>query len=86
MSKSVQDIWRDITAKAWDDADFRRRLEEDTPSVLEEHGLPVQSGVDYKVVADTDTLRHLVLLRPAGDVSVAQLDGGDPLTDENAGF
>lgn len=86
MSKSVQDIWRDITAKAWDDADFKRRLEEDTAAVLEEHGLPVQDGVDYKVVADTDTLRHLVLLRPAGDVSVAQLGGDEPLTDENAGF
>ncbi len=85
-SKSAADIWRDITARAWSDDAFKQRLSDDTTGVLSEYGLPVQAGIDYKVVEDTPTLRNLVLIRPSGDVSVAQLDADEPLTDDNAGF
>ena len=50
-----------ITAKAWSDADFKRRLLSDPAAVLKDYGLAVPPDVKIKVVEDTDTLMHLAL-------------------------
>ena len=56
-----------ITAKAWTDADFKKRLLNDPAAVLKDYGLTLSPDVKVKVVEDTDTLTHLVLApKPSG--------------------
>ena len=50
-----------ITAKAWSDADFKRRLLSEPEAVLKDFGLSFPPNVKIKVVEDTDTLYHLSL-------------------------
>ena len=82
---SKNEMWRDITKRAWDDPAFKERLVNDPASVLKDYGASLESGVSYRVVEDRPGLRHLVLMRPAGDVSVSDVSS-DPMTDENPGF
>ena len=85
-AQGINAIWAAITEAAWGDDAFRARLLEEPRPILEEYGLPVKEGVDYRVVADSPTLRNFVLLHPSREVAVLAVDGGDALTDENAGF
>src|SRR5690348_12605708 len=64
-----------LVARAWRDADFRRRLLADPAAALAEHGLEVPEGLRVRVVENTPTLVHLILpARPAGELSEEQLD------------
>ena len=56
-----------ITAKAWTDADFKKRLLSDPVAVLKDYGLTVSPDIQIKILEDTDTLVHFTLPRkPAG--------------------
>jgi hypothetical protein len=50
-----------ITAKAWSDEAFKKRLTSDPNAVMKEYGLEAPAGVKIKIVEDTDTLSHLCL-------------------------
>lgn len=79
------DSWREITKRTWGDPAFKEKLINDPESVLEEYGIPVLAGVNYRIVEDEPGVRNLVLMRQPGDVSVTEVDT-DPLSDENPGF
>ena len=63
-----------ITAKAWTDADFKKRFLSDPLAVLKEHGLTVPPDIKVKVVEDTDTLAHIVLAPKPTDKELAEED------------
>lgn len=64
-----QKQWGMLVARAWSDNDFKARLMNDPAAVLEEHGIDVPLGVEFKVVEDTEDVCHLVLPpSPAGDL------------------
>ena len=55
-----------IIAKAWMDEGFKQRLLSDPVTSLKEEGVEIPPGVEVRVMADTDNLRHLVLpLKPS---------------------
>lgn len=58
-----------LVAKAWADDELKQRLLTEPSAVLEEHGIEVPSGIELRVVEDTDEIYHLVLpASPAGDL------------------
>ena len=65
MATAMDKAWGQIVAKAWQDEAFMRRLLADPAAVLGEHGVEVPSGVQVKVVANTDRVVYLTVpLRP----------------------
>ena len=70
-----------ITAKAWSDPAFKKRLMADPAAIAKEFGMPLPSGMQLKVVEDTPQVRHYVLPpRPAlaelSDEALDQVAGG----------
>jgi hypothetical protein len=64
-----------IVAKAWADADFKKRLLAEPAAVLKEHGAVVPASVHVKVVEDTEKVRHLILAsRPARELTAQELE------------
>jgi hypothetical protein len=64
------DKWARLVAKAWTDDKLRQRLTTDPKAVLKEHGLDVPSGMDVRVVENSDKVTYLTLPpKPAGDVT-----------------
>src|SRR5690242_5217788 len=64
-----------VVARAWRDADFRRRLLAEPAAALAEHGIAAPEGIEVRVVENSAGLVHLVLPpRPADDLSDEQLD------------
>lgn len=58
-----------LVAKAWADDELKERLLTEPSAVLAEHGIEVPSGIELRVVEDTDDVCHLVLpASPAGDL------------------
>ncbi|HEV3021174.1 MAG TPA: NHLP leader peptide family RiPP precursor [Pirellulales bacterium] len=61
-------------AQAWSDDNLKQRLITDPAIVLQEHGIEVPDGVEFKVVEDTDQVYHLVLpASPEGELSDEEL-------------
>jgi len=67
--------WGQIVAKAWADDSFKKRLMSNPTAVLKEYGLEVDSGIQVKVIEDTETMRHITLppKPPEGELSEEQL-------------
>ena len=63
-----------ITAKAWTDAAFKKRLLSDPVAVLKDYGLTLPPDVKVKVVEDTDTLIHLSLRPKPADKELSEED------------
>lgn len=62
--------WSQLVAQAWADDSLKRRLVQNPASVLREHGIQVQPGMEIRIVEDTPSVTHLVLpAKPAGDVT-----------------
>lgn len=53
--------WELLLADAWEDAALMKRLQTDPTTVLKERGIRVAPGTQVKVLADTDTVAHLVI-------------------------
>ena len=65
-----------VIAKALQDEAFKQRLIADPAATLRAAGVALPEGVTLKVVADGESVRHVVL--PAlreGELKEAQLDG-----------
>ena len=78
-----------IVAKAWSDPAYKARLLADATSVLKEEGIDYGSGVEVKIVENTDSIRYITLPRPPGEseLSEEQLErvaGGRRSTSGNA--
>ncbi|HMD87029.1 MAG TPA: NHLP leader peptide family RiPP precursor [Terriglobia bacterium] len=70
-----------IIAKAWMDDGFKARLISEPRVTLQAEGQELPPGVEIRVVADTETVQHLVLpVRPSDlsmtDAELAQASGG----------
>ena len=65
-----------ITAKAWSDPSFKKRLLADPAAVAKEFGMPLPPGMQIKVIEDSPTVRHFVLppRPPVAELSDEQLD------------
>jgi hypothetical protein len=65
-----------ITAKAWSDPAFKKRLMADPAAVAKEFGMPLPAGMQIKVIEDSTTVRHFVLppRPPVEELSDEQLD------------
>jgi hypothetical protein len=65
-----------VIAKAWMDEGFKMRLLSDPAAVLKEEGLEMPSGMEVRMVENTDKVLHLVLpAKPNGDeMSEEQLE------------
>jgi hypothetical protein len=73
---SQQRAWSQIVAAAWADPAVKARLLADPRTVLAEHGIEAPEGVEFEVVEDTETVRHLVLPpSPAGELTDEELVG-----------
>jgi hypothetical protein len=70
-----------IAAKAWSDAEFKKRLVADPAAVSREFGMPVPPGIEVRIVEDTATVRHFILpprpeLAELSDEQLDQVAGG----------
>jgi hypothetical protein len=73
---SLTRAWSQIVATAWADAEFKARLLADPRTVLSEHGIDVPEGIEFVLVEDTDTVKHLTLpASPAGELTDEELVG-----------
>lgn len=56
-----QDPLGTIIAKALQDETFKQQLIADPAAILKAEGVEIPEGITVKVVADTDSIRYLVL-------------------------
>jgi len=71
-------VWRGVVTKAWKDPNFRERLLSDTNGVLAEHGFTPKKGVSYQAVADSKTVKHLIVPESARSDRVKPVRGDEP--------
>jgi hypothetical protein len=67
--------WGQVVAKAWTDAQFKKRLLADPAAALKQQGLEVPRGLQVKVVENTDQVFHFTLpAKPSGEMSEKDLE------------
>lgn len=73
----AQEQWNQIVTRALTDAAFKQRLLAEPATVIKEQGIAVPSGVEIRVVENTDSVVHLTLPSPAaaGELSENELAG-----------
>jgi hypothetical protein len=73
MNELFTQAYTKIVAKAWSDAEFKKRLLSDPNAVLKENGIEIPQGVQFKVMEDTNQLVHLVLPHPSDELTLDEL-------------
>ncbi len=73
MNELFTRAYTKIVAKAWSDAEFKKRLLSDPNAVLKENGIEIPQGVQFKVMEDTNQLVHLVLPPPPDEIDIEEL-------------
>ena len=69
-----QKQWGLLVAEVWSDDNLKQRLIDDPATVLREYGIEVPDDVEFRVVEDTDRVKHLVLPPcPSDDLSDDEL-------------
>ena len=81
MTYAANAMKEEFLTRAWSDAAFRARLEENPKAVLAEMGAAVPEGVEVKIVQDSANVKYLhVPAAPAegrvGDEELAGAQGG----------
>lgn len=77
-SKTTEKKLAKLIARAWDDAEFKKRLVKDPAAVLTENGVALPEGVKLKVVEDTADVLHLVLpAKPTAALEIYDLTPED---------
>ena len=76
--KSIQPQWvGKIIAKSWVDDKFKKRLMSDPLAALKAEGIDFPSGIQVKVLENTNKMLHLVIpTKPIGDLSDESLVSG----------
>lgn len=64
----------DIIVRALQDEAFRQQLIADPKAALKAAGVDVSENITLKVVADTESVRHIVLPAVSGELTDAELD------------
>jgi len=70
-----QDPMGKVIAKAMQDEAFKKQLIAEPAAVLKAAGVAVPDGITLKVVADTETERHIVLPALSGQLSDGEIAG-----------
>jgi hypothetical protein len=66
--------WSQLVAQAWADEKLKQRLTDSPAAVLQEHGIEVPTGVEIRVVENTDKICYLTLpARPSDELTPSQL-------------
>lgn len=65
--KNLKLLYAELISKCWEDEAFKKRFFEDTFNVLKEAGIPVEEGIEYKVVEAAQEENYIVL--PATNVA-----------------
>jgi hypothetical protein len=79
LAQQYPEAFRRVVERAWADEEFKALLLSDPIAAVAEEGVIVpesvlQSGIEFRVVEDTDTVRHLVLpAAPADELSDLEL-------------
>jgi hypothetical protein len=79
LAQQYPEAFRRVVERAWADEEFKTLLVSDPVAAVAEEGVIVpeailQSGIEFRVVEDTDTVRHLVLpAAPADELSDLEL-------------
>jgi hypothetical protein len=79
LTRQYPEEFRRVAERAWADESFKALLLRDPLAAIAQEGIAVPeavraSGVTFKVVEDTDCLRHLVLpARPCDELSDLEL-------------
>ena len=85
LARQYPEAFRRVVERAWADSAFKALLLRDPVAAVEREGLAVpegvqRSGVTFKVVEDTEAVRHLVLPPPPcdelSDLELAVVAGG----------
>lgn len=63
-----------IIAKALKDESFKKQLIADPAGTLKAEGIEIPEGISVKVVADSESVRHMVLPAIPGDVTDEMLE------------
>ncbi len=63
-----------IIARCWADAAFKTRLLAEPAATLKALGIDVPAGVQLRVLADSEPVRHLVIPCPPAGLSDVQLE------------
>lgn len=62
--EQLKKIWAQITAKAWDDETFKKKLKEDPKNTLVQEGFLLEKGIEYKILENTKNQEFLVIRDP----------------------
>jgi hypothetical protein len=79
LSRQYPEEFRRVVERAWSDEDFKSLLLRDPLAAVAEEGLDIPEavrgcGVRFRVVEDTDEVRHIVLpARPDDELSDLEL-------------
>ena len=86
MSPEIEQKWKQVIAKCWEDARFKQSLIDDPNAVLAAEGVEVPAGVNFVVVENEADRMHLVLpAAPGSDLSVEAMDRA-AVSDYDPGF
>src|SRR4051812_44547830 len=72
LARQYPEAFRRVAERAWADEDFKALLLRDPVAAVEQEGVVVPEavkhcGIAFKVVEDTEAVRHLVLPPPPAD-------------------
>ena len=74
MEEKYQEAFAKIVAKAWSDAEFKRKLIAEPNAVLTENGIAVPAGITIKIVEDTATVKNVTLPSPPDELDLDELE------------
>jgi nitrile hydratase alpha subunit len=64
MSTESKKKWQKVVAKAWMDEGYKQRLLKDPNVVLQEEGIEIPEGINFRVMEDSEKVRTLILPWP----------------------
>lgn len=63
VDKNYAVKYGEIISKCWKDEAYKKRFIQDPESVLEEAGIPLEEGIEYKVIEAPKMVQYIVLPR-----------------------
>ena len=73
--KDQQKKWAKIVAKSWADEDYKKRLLSMPMEILKKEGMELPSGLEVRVVENTDNVYYLVLPEKPSESEISAEEG-----------
>jgi hypothetical protein len=61
-----------VIARAWSDPAYKARLLTDATSVLKEEGIDYGSGIEVRILENSDSVRYITLPQPPSEVELSE--------------